>query len=1350
MSIQQTAGSPSIRLVLMTVLFLLGGGGMVASLQDASNSLDSYRRSRDLSVWCHIARDLLAAAQHLAYERGRSAVVLRGAAPITPENRGFIDKRRGLADSALDVALSALRELPGSGYEDVLAKRRNLLALRKLVDRDAPLPLQARDAALAQRWFDGASELIRSIQLTTERLVEDFPLGNRATPPALLASSALNLRITAGIEASYIAQARSAEQRPTLQRLKLIYDLRGRGDRLWQEIGWLARYSRIKRLQKTAEEVKRLHLEVFRSLQEQVLEELVEGREGGSTVPLEGLTAASLPVLDGISELMAQSAVEALHIADSQKELAGGNLLSHSAWFLSILVLLFLSLRYLLSRVVRPLEQVDEELRRLGASSPSVHQGNEIGRLQASTEALARSLAIRDEAERRLKIANDVLEERVRERSAELRASEEKYRALIEGANDAMFLQELDDGDEPGPFVEVNELACTQLGYTREELTRMGPEDVAGPASRERIPEAMRRLLEEGHAVFETVQITKDGRSIPVEVSTRLLELNGKRFLFSLVRDITERKWAEMALHKLNRELQAFSQCNQALIRADDEASLLNEICRAVCEDVGYPMAWVGYVEHDSDKTLRPMAWAGDEGGHIAGTRLSWSQDSPHGQCPAAFAIRSGRPYYVQDFSVGASTVLWREVALQQGYRSGIALPLKDPRGGVFGVFMIYSGEPNAIARDEIRLLEGFAGDLAYGVSALRSQEERRQAEEALRNERALFMAGPTVVFKWRLERGWPVDYVSSNVYEQFGYTPDALMQKRPPYADIVHPDDLDRVANEVSAYAAEGVDSFMLTYRIAHADKGYRWIDNYTTVMRDAGGKIRLYQGYVLDITERKSSEQRLTLLNFAFNRVHDELFLVGEEGRFLDVNDEACRALNYRRQELLEMGVSDIDPLHPAERWPEAWRDLKEIGSRTFESRHRRSDGKDYPVEVSANYFEHEGQGYLLSLARDITERKGSEQELLRINRFLRTLSRCNEALVHAQDEQELLQNTCQAVVEVGGFALAWVGYIEKERMLRVLASFGERAEDYLGGRELTDVGDEQKPCRPALRALRSGEIQVVRECGSDSCVPWRERALAHGYVSSIALPLRDGAVVIGTFNIYASEAGGFGDQEVALLSELADDLSFGIRALHARIERERFVRHLQGSMQSTIEALASTVELRDPYTAGHQRRVADLAAAIAREAGYSEERVQVVYLAGLVHDIGKVAVPAEILSKPGRLTEHEMALVRLHVEAGYDILKKVDFTWPIATMVLHHHERLDGSGYPAGLMGDTILPEARILAVCDTIEAMVTHRPYRPAVGVDAALEEVRRGSGVLFDEQVVEVCGRVLGEQGYKME
>lgn len=195
-----------------------------------------------------------------------------------------------------------------------------------------------------------------------------------------------------------------------------------------------------------------------------------------------------------------------------------------------------------------------------------------------------------------------------------------------------------------------------------------------------------------------------------------------------------------------------------------------------------------------------------------------------------------------------------------------------------------------------------------------------------------------------------------------------------------------------------------------------------------------------------------------------------------------------------------------------------------------------------------------------------------------------------------------------------------------------------------------------------------------------------------------------------------------------------------------RERQLRQYAEKIESLLNqvviAFSSAMEFRDPYTAGHQRRVAELSWAIAQELGLSEEQLQGLRVAALLHDIGKsLFVPTEILSKPGRLTEWEMALVKVHPQAGYEVLKKVDFPWPVAEIVLQHHERLDGSGYPQGLKGEEILFEARIIAVADVVEAMSSHRPYRPALGVDKALEEIESQKGRLYDPQVVEACWRV---------
>lgn len=184
----------------------------------------------------------------------------------------------------------------------------------------------------------------------------------------------------------------------------------------------------------------------------------------------------------------------------------------------------------------------------------------------------------------------------------------------------------------------------------------------------------------------------------------------------------------------------------------------------------------------------------------------------------------------------------------------------------------------------------------------------------------------------------------------------------------------------------------------------------------------------------------------------------------------------------------------------------------------------------------------------------------------------------------------------------------------------------------------------------------------------------------------------------------------------------------------------------LHQAVETISLSLEKRDPYTAGHQRRVAALAVVIAEEVGLGTDECEGLRYAALLHDIGKLAVPTDILTKPGRLNEYEFGLVKLHAEHGYEIVRKIDFRWPVADMIRQHHERLDGSGYPQGLAGEAIISGARILAVADVVEAMAGHRPYRPELGIDAALKEVRSGAGKLYDAEIAAACERVF-EAGF---
>lgn len=206
---------------------------------------------------------------------------------------------------------------------------------------------------------------------------------------------------------------------------------------------------------------------------------------------------------------------------------------------------------------------------------------------------------------------------------------------------------------------------------------------------------------------------------------------------------------------------------------------------------------------------------------------------------------------------------------------------------------------------------------------------------------------------------------------------------------------------------------------------------------------------------------------------------------------------------------------------------------------------------------------------------------------------------------------------------------------------------------------------------------------------------------------------------------------------------------RRKKAEEDLKKSMQKLKSSLQETVKAIASIIETRDPYTAGHQQRVTKLACAIAKERGLSSDQIDGLRMAGNLHDIGKITVPAEILSKPGKISKEEYNIIQTHPQVGYDILKTIDFPWPVAKIVLQHHERIDGSGYPLGLKGEETLLEAKILAVSDVIEAMATHRPYRPAQPIDKALQEISENKGKLYDPQVVEACLRLF-QKGFTLE
>lgn len=515
------------------------------------------------------------------------------------------------------------------------------------------------------------------------------------------------------------------------------------------------------------------------------------------------------------------------------------------------------------------------------------------------------------------------------------------------------------------------------------------------------------------------------------------------------------------------------------------------------------------------------------------------------------------------------------------------------------------------------------------------------------------------------------------------------------------------------------------------------------------------------------------------------------GSPGRFEEVNDTACRQLGYTREELLRMRPADVDALQIDDSLRQrAVSQLRATGQVTFKVVQRAKDGREIPVELSAKLFLLGERPMILSIARDISEWKQAEEEvrrlnaalemrveertvelaqsyadlahsnarLQRLNRALRTISSCNEVLVRALDEGELLQGICRTAVQVGGYRLASVGFAEDDEFQTIRQVAWASNDEAV--RPATNIGwgDNELGNGPSGLAIRSGEVQVFRDVLEDPrSLPWRDRLAEQGIASQIALPLLRDGEAFGVLKICSSRKDALDPEETRLLGELAANLTYGILALRSDARRkesevrlEESLKRLRKTMYGTVRAIAAISERRDPYTAGHQRRVSRLAAAIAQEMGLSPDNVDGIRVAAEIHDIGKISVPAEILSKPGRLTPIELQMIRVHPEEGSEILIGIEFPWPVGEMVRQHHERLDGTGYPSGIRGDTILLGARIIAVADVVEAMASHRPYRPALGLDAAMEEIRACRGSRYDSGVVDACLRALGRPGFVLE
>jgi HD-GYP domain-containing protein (c-di-GMP phosphodiesterase class II) len=398
---------------------------------------------------------------------------------------------------------------------------------------------------------------------------------------------------------------------------------------------------------------------------------------------------------------------------------------------------------------------------------------------------------------------------------------------------------------------------------------------------------------------------------------------------------------------------------------------------------------------------------------------------------------------------------------------------------------------------------------------------------------------------------------------------------------------------------------------------------------------------------------------------------------------------------------------------------------------------------------------EGILVTAAiRDITAQKEREHRLTAQNWALSAYAGAALAIAPTSSPEELLKAICEAITRQSVYVLAWIGVAEDgpDKLVRIAAATGS-AVSFLDGLHLSWAEDEQTGKAAMGACIRTGKIQnMVDSETSETYAPWRERAREHGIRSVVCIPLVVENGWRGVLTVYAAHPNAFEAPAIEVFQHLAEQIVHAAHALNqefalqaGKIDLADLQRKLTDALSAMVAPMVAAMEMRDPYTAGHESRVADIAVAIGKEMGWPEERLHGLYVAAQVHDIGKISIPAEILTKPTKLTAGELGLIHEHPETGYIILKNIPFPWPIAEIVRQHHERLDGSGYPLGLKGDAILLEAKVLAVADFVEAMGSHRPYRPAAKLTIVLKQIEKEAGSKLDTEAVRICAALFRDK-----
>lgn len=677
--------------------------------------------------------------------------------------------------------------------------------------------------------------------------------------------------------------------------------------------------------------------------------------------------------------------------------------------------------------------------------------------------------------------------------------------------------------------------------------------------------------------------------------------------------------------------------------------------------------------------------------------------------------------------------------------------------------------------RGELMAIEGIARDIT----------SRRESEEALRQANRVVENSPVMIFRWGAGSGWPVDWVSENI-SQLGYSAEEMRMGRVRYPDIVHPADLYRVETEIEEYVSLGADRYQQEYRVVTRDGRVRWVSDLTTVTRDEGGQPLYFDSVVMDITERKQAE-------LALRQRVSEMEAVERVSSALRAADQLSSMLPLLLDEMLgilDTSAGAIALYHPSDSvvqyletrgWVNDVRDVfneVDIFLTPAKAHHAPIYRMDWaldpgmPIQYRSRFPMGWGGAILplqameqilgVTLISVQQPRTLTPDEL----RLLETLSAVAGNAIHRAQSFEQTQHNLKRIAALHEIDNIIRSNLDVRLTLGVILDLVLEQMEADAADILLSEGDATMLVQAAGRGFRfwSGEpIQVYLgdDLAGQAALEIRRveygpedfRALSsaraslfgrEGFRRALSVPLTSKGHLVGVLDVYRRQDRVFDADQIDFLTVLAGQTAVAVESLRLLEDLQRSNLELVVAYNDTIEGWSRAMDLRDRETEGHTQRVTEMTLKLARHMGFSDAELAHVRRGALLHDIGKIGVPDNILNKPGSLTDEEWKVMRKHPQFAYDLISPIAYLIPALDIPYCHHEKWDGSGYPRGLKGKQIPLAARLFAVVDVFDALTSDRPYRPAWSKRKALAYIRENAGSHFDPACVEAFFDLFGK------